>query len=46
MTSGSRYVAAAAAILLTCGVNANRRAFAQSSPAPAPGRPLMVEDVF
>jgi len=46
MTSGSRYVAAAAAVMLTCGVGANRRASAQSSRAPAPGRPLMVEDVF
>jgi len=44
MTSGSRYLAAA--IMLTCGVGASRPASAQSSPAAAAGRPLMVEDVF
>ncbi|MBW8866142.1 MAG: photosynthetic reaction center cytochrome c subunit, partial [Acidobacteria bacterium] len=46
MRSGSRYMAAAAAIMLAGVLSANRRASAQSSQTPAPGRPLMVEDVF
>jgi len=46
MRSGSRYLSAVAAIVLTGAVSANPRAAAQSSQAPASGRPLMVEDVF